>query len=167
MNNTSGEKGMQHYRQVQDRRRQLTHPWFNLHGLRGRRQNHRREIDKQNPAMALDWHHPHLLFVTLATLVLCFADAHNTMQLIWKGAVEINHFMDLLIREDSALFMAVKMALTGISLVILVSYHHVTLFNLIRIRHVIYSIFAMYVGLIGYEIYIWPGTDTVFIFLPI
>ncbi len=157
---------MSQQRYETDRRQKLAHPWLNMHSLRGRRRHHRREGDSGHPALPLDWHQPHLLFITLAILVLCFADAHNTLQLLRKGAVEINHFMNILIREGEGLFMTVKLALTAVCLIILVSYHHITLFNLIRIRHVIYSIFAMYAGLIGYELAIWPGKEIPFILIP-
>jgi len=149
-----------------ERRIKQAHPWFNTHALRGRRQSHRREIDANNPNLPLDWHHPHLLYITVATLFLCFADAHNTLQLLWNGALEANIAMDVLIHKSAGLFMMVKLGLTAVGLVILVSYHHLTIFNFIRIRHVIYSIFGMYVGLIAYELAIWPGAGVPFILLP-
>jgi len=149
-----------------DRRQTQTHPWLNIHSLRGRRRQHRRESDSYNPALASDWHQPHLLFITLATLLLCFADAHNTLQLLWEGAVEMNGFMDSLISKSAVLFMAVKLSLTAICLIVLVSYHHFTIFNRIRIRHLLYSVFSIYVGLIAYEMAIWPGAGIPLILIP-
>lgn len=150
-----------------DRRQKLAHPWFNIHCLSGRRRRHRRTADANNPLLALDWHQPHLLYITLAILFLCFADAHNTLQLLLDGAIEANLFMDTLIRKSETLFMAVKLGLTAVCMVILVSYHHFTLLNRIRVRHVIYSIFGMYMGLIGYELAIWPGSGVPFILIPV
>jgi small basic protein len=149
-----------------DRRQTHAHPLLNIHGLRGRRRQHRRGSDTSNPALNLDWHHPHLLYITLATLFLCFADAHNTLQLLWDGAVEVNGFMDMLIRKSATLFIGVKLGLTAICLVILVSHHHVTLLNRIRVRHLIYSVFSIYVVLIGYELSIWPGHGVPMILIP-
>jgi len=149
-----------------DRRQTQTHPWLNIHCLRGRRRRHRRENDSYNPVLVLDWHHPHLLYITLATLFLCFADAHNTLQLMWEGALETNGFMDLLIHKSALLFIAVKLSLTAVCLIVLVSYHHFTMLNRIRVRYVIYSIFSMYVVLIGYELAIWPGHGIPFILIP-
>ncbi len=157
---------MQQQREGTDRRQKQAHPWFNIHCLLGRRRSHRRENDSDNTALPLDWHHPHLLYITLATLFLCVADAHNTLQLLLDGAMEVNLFMDTLIHKSAALFLAVKLGLTAVGLVILVGYHHIMLLNRIRIRHVIYSIFGMYVGLIGYELAIWPGAGVPFIFIP-
>ena len=149
-----------------DRRQTQAHPWLNIHCLRGRRRWYRREGDLCNPALLLDWHHPHLLYITLATLFLCFADAHNTLQLLWEGALETNFLMDKLIQKSTTLFLMVKLGMTAVCLVILVSYHHFTLLNRFRVRYIIYSIFGLYVGLIGYELAIWPGAGIPFILLP-
>jgi len=149
-----------------ERRQTQAHPWFNIHCLRGRRRQHRRESDSFNPALILDWHHPHLLFITLATFFLCIADAHNTLQLIMDGAVEVNGFMDMLIRKSATLFIGVKLGLTAVCLIVLVSYHHFTLLNRVRVRHLLYSIFSIYVVLIGYELAIWPGDGIPLILIP-
>jgi hypothetical protein len=157
---------MSQQRYLADRRQTQAHPWFNVHCLRGRRRHYRRGSDLYNPALLLDWHHPHLLYITLATLFLCFADAHNTLQLLWEGAMEVNFLMDRLIQKSASLFMAVKLGMTAVCLVILVSYHHFTLLKRIRVRYLIYSIFGLYVGLIGYELAIWPGAGIPFILIP-
>lgn len=120
-----------------------------------------------NPSLALDWHHPHLLFITLATLFLCFADAHNTLQLLAEGATEVNLFMDSLLHKSISLFMGVKMGMTAACLVLLVSYHQCVLLKRFRVRHMIYSVLGLYVGLIAYQLAIWPGTGIPFILLPI
>jgi hypothetical protein len=151
---------------VADRRRRLSHPWLNLHSLRGRRRRHRREADGANPDLPLDWHQPHLLFITLAILLLCGADAHNTLQLLLWGAREINLLMALLIEEDPRLFLAVKLAMTGTCLIVLVAYQHFVVFNRLRIRHVLYSIFGLYLGLIAYELAIWPGRHLAIFVIP-
>jgi hypothetical protein len=161
-----GMLGMTLERHGMERRQKRVHPWLNIHSLSGRRRQHRREADMNNPALHLDWHQPHLLYITLAILFLCFADANNTLQLLWDGALEVNPIMDTLIRKSATLFIAVKLGLTAVCMIILVSYHHFTLLNRIRIRHVIYSIFGMYMGLIGYELAIWPGTGVPFLLIP-
>jgi hypothetical protein len=80
--------------------------------------------------------------------------------------MEVNFLMDTLIQKSATLFMAVKLGMTAVCLVILVSYHHFTLLNRIRVRYLIYSIFGLYVGLIGYELAIWPGAGIPFILIP-
>jgi len=149
-----------------ERRQTQAHPWLNIHCLRGRRRQYRRASDSYDPALILDWHHPHLLLVTLATFFLCIADAHNTLQLIMDGAVEVNGFMDMLIQKSAALFIGVKLGLTAVCLIVLVSYHHLTLLNRVRVRHLLYSVFSIYVVLIGYELAIWPGQGIPLILIP-
>jgi hypothetical protein len=149
-----------------DRRQIQGHPWLNIHSLRGRRRAHRRESDLYNPVLALDWHHSHLLYITLATLFLCFADAHNTLQLLLDGAVEVNGFMNTLIHKSVVLFIWVKLGLTAVCLIILVSYHHFTLLKRIRVRYLLYSVFSLYIGLIGYELAIWPGHGVPLVLIP-
>ena len=149
-----------------DRRQTMAHPWLNIHCLRGRRRQHRRESDTYNPSLVLDWHQSHLLYITLATLFLCFADAHNTLQLLMDGAIEMNGVMDSLINKSATLFMGVKLGLTAICLIVLVSYHHFTVLNRIQVRHVLYTVFTIYVGLISYELAIWPGQGIPFILIP-
>lgn len=155
---------MQHeHRHNIDRRRQ-TSPFASLHALRGRRRRFRRAADAMNPELALDWHQPHLFGLTLGILVLCLADAHNTLQLLNYGAEELNIVMDYLIRQSVSAFVQVKLGLTALCLVVLVAHQHVALFALVRIRHVLYTIFALYVALIGYQIAIWPGDGEPFLF---
>ena len=93
------EMSLQRYEQ--ERRQKRAHPWLNIHCLRGRRRQHRRVADMHNPALSLDWHQSHFLYITLATLFLSFADAHNTLQLLWKGALEANLLMDFLIHKST------------------------------------------------------------------
>ena len=158
---------MSQQRYATDRRKKQAHPWRNIHCLRGRRRRHRRLSDTANPYLTLDWHHPHLLYITLTILFLCFADAHNTLQLLAEGATEVNLFMDRLIHSSITLFMTVKMGMTAVCLVLLVSYHQCVLLKRFRVRHMIYSVLGLYVGLIAYQLAIWPGTGIPFILLPI
>src|SRR3569833_1784019 len=149
-----------------DRRKKQSSP-FSLPGLRGRRRQFRRESDRSNPQLTLDWHGPRLLVLSLARMVLCLADAHNTLQLLRLGAQEAKLLMDFLIRRDIHSFVQIKLGLTALCLVVLVANQHVSLFVRIKIRHGLYTIFACYVALVGYEILIWPGAGIPLIFLPV
>jgi hypothetical protein len=158
---------MSQQRHSQDRRQKQTHPWLNIHGLSGRRRNHRRASDAGNPSFPLDWHDSHLLYITLATLFLCFADAHNTLQLIWDGALETNPLMDAIIHKSVTMFIEVKLGVTAACLLILVSHHRFMALSRIPTRYFIYMAFGFYVGLIGYEIAIWPGPGIPFLLIPV
>ncbi len=151
--------------QFSDRRRRRTSPLFNLHALRGRRRRLRRAADLASPHLALDWHAPQLLALTIGIMLLCLADAHNTLQLIRHGAEEMNIVMDYLIRRSTHWFVQVKLALTALGLVILVAYQHVAVFRNVRVRHLLYSILAFYVALVAYEVAIWPGPTVPLVFI--
>ncbi|HHM06194.1 MAG TPA: hypothetical protein ENJ19_10700 [Gammaproteobacteria bacterium] len=153
-------------RQSIDRRQRQHHPLLCIHALRGRRRHCRRTDDERRHPQALDWYHPKLLAMVLLTLLLCLADAHNTIQLLGDGAQEMNAFMDYLIHRDAGLFILTKLGITAAALIVLVSYHHLVLFNLFKVRHVIYSIFAMYVALVAYELSIWPGEGVPLVLIP-
>src|SRR3569832_2620237 len=71
-----------------DRRKNQSSP-FSLPCLRGRRRLFRRESDRSNPQLTLDWHVPRLLVLTLAIMVLCLADAHNLLFLLWFGVLVV------------------------------------------------------------------------------
>lgn len=150
-----------------ERRRRHASPFVSLHGLRGRRRRFRRAEDKLNPDLALDWHAPQLLGIVLGIMLLCLADAHNTLQLMQLGARELNLLMDYLIRQGVAPFVQVKLGLTALCLMLLVAHQHVALFKRFKVRHLLYIVFAFYTILIGYELMIWPGPGIPFIFIPV
>src|SRR3569832_1639180 len=89
-----------------DRRKKQSSP-FSLPGLRGRRRQFRRESDRSNPQLTLDWHGPRLLVLTLAIMVLCLADAHNTLQLMRLGAHESILLMFYFILVDMQSFVVI------------------------------------------------------------
>src|SRR3569833_1296021 len=83
------------------------------------------------------------------------------------GAQEAKLLMDYLIRRDIHSFVQIKLGLTALSLEVLVAYQHVSLFDRIKIRHVLYTFFAFYVALVGNEILNWRGAGIPLIFLPV
>src|SRR3569623_10995 len=153
-------KTMAEQRRVQsaDRRRPSS-PFSSLHGLRGRRRSFRRDADRVNPRVSLDWHAPQLLVLTIGIMLLCLADAHNTLQLIKAGAEEMNLVMEYLLSRGTLPFVWVKLGLTALSLVVLVAYQHVTVVGPFRVRHVLYSILLLYLALVSYELILWSGAE--------
>ncbi len=153
----------QQYPPRTDRRRPQSHSLLHVHGMRGRRRRYRRRQDQVDTRLSLDWHPPHLLCLTLGIMLLCVADAHNTLQLLQLGAKEMNSLMDYLIRRDIDLFVTVKLGVTAACLVVLVGCQHLSLSKRLKIRHVIYSVFVLYAALISYEVAIWPGQGMAFL----
>ncbi len=103
----------------------------------------------------VDWHQPQLLYMTLAILLLCTADAILTLNLLALGAREVNVFMARLINHDVYVFSATKMALTGVGLVFLVLHANFKLFHVIEVRKLLKAFLVFYIGLIAYEIYLY------------
>ena len=103
----------------------------------------------------VDWHQPYLLYMTLAILLLCTADAILTLNLLTLGAHEVNYFMARLINHDVYVFAATKMALTGAGLVFLVTHANFRLFRVIEVRKLLKVFLVFYTALIVYEIYLY------------
>jgi hypothetical protein len=115
-----------------------------------RRRNSRRHLDEVNSYT--DWYGPWPLVATLLITILCCVDAFLTLILLDKGAVELNLLMDILIQTDTQLFTIVKVAVTGLALVILVLHFNFRVYRVIAVRYLIYAIVPMYMLLIAHEI---------------
>lgn len=115
-----------------------------------RRRSHRRDNDHVNSY--IDWygHWPFAATVTIA--LLCFADAFLTIVLMSHGAIELNIFMDWLLQRDVHTFAVVKMAMTGIALVVLVMHFNFRIYRFIAVRFLIYALVPLYSLLILHEI---------------
>lgn len=100
-----------------------------------------------------DWFHPQWLGLVIGILLLCFVDAILTLTLISHGASEANPLMEPLVRGWGHGFAYWKMGLTAMGVT--------TLTVLARLRFwgralgtVLYAIFAGYVVLVGYELFL-------------
>ncbi len=136
-------------RSRRDRRRQIRP--FSMPGLCGRRRRLRRAGDRIGREEGLDAYPPTLMFTTIAILLLCALDAHNTLIILELGGREINPLMDFLIQTDHHLFIAGKFALTGFGVLLFVGYHHVSLWRQIKVRYILYGLLALYLLLIAYQ----------------
>lgn len=132
-----------------DRRKRST--WSILYGsFAPRRRNPRRDEDRNR--FVADWHHSNLLYISIAILLLSAADAYLTMRLLHQGAKELNWFMAQLIHASPHQFVAHKMALTGLGVIVLVTRRHARLFGLIPVEGVLYALLVTYAALICYEL---------------
>lgn len=135
-------------RRIQPDRRRPTARWL-LHGLRAaRRTRLRRATDRGY----VDRFEPALFWCALAIVVLCSVDAAWTLELLQRGARELNPLMDLLIRMDVRWFVNVKLGLTVAGVLVLALHKDFRLFRSVRARHLLYGVLAVYVALIGYEV---------------
>ena len=102
---------------------------------------------------ALDWHSAHLLAVSLGILILSVADAFMTLRLISEGAVEVNPLMALFVEHgEIAMFAALKMAMTGVSVMLMVFLARHRFMRMVRVEVILYGILVAYMVLIGHEL---------------
>lgn len=118
--------------------------------FKSRRRHARRDDDRINTY--LDWHGHLPLLATVVIILLCFADAFLTTVLLSKGAVEVNILMDWLIQKDLQTFTIVKMAVTGVALIVLVMHYNFLIYRYIAVRYVMYALIPLYSLLILHEL---------------
>ena len=133
----------------QDRRR------FSLQALFGafftlRRRRSRRKDDQTNAY--IDWYEPWPLAASVVIILLSSLDAFLTLILLNHGAVELNLLMDWLIKMDIRTFAAVKLAVTGLALVILVLHFNFHIYRMLPVRYIMYALMPLYALLIAHEI---------------
>jgi hypothetical protein len=129
-------------------RRRVTLRSFLKGGITPRRRGGRRADEQHLP---IDWHEPYLLFLALMILLLSVADAFLTITLIMGGAQEANPLLAFVLHEHPDLFAALKMALTGAGVLVLVAVARARLFRVMRAGFVLQAVFVAYVALIAYE----------------
>ncbi len=117
--------------------------------IRSRRRDTRR--GNEDAPMYTDWHHPWLFFLATGTMLLSCMDAFFTLQLLDRGAIEINPVMAALIGQGTLAFAATKMLLTGLGILILVFLSQTRMFNLMRTGLVLTVFFTFYACLVCYE----------------
>jgi hypothetical protein len=133
-----------------DRRQRLW--WSLLYGsFNPRRRRPSRRLDESR-FQSLDWHAAHLLAVSLGILILNVADAFLTIALISGGAIEVNPVMAVFVSGSVVVFVTLKMAVTGTSVVLMVFLARYRFMRLVRVDFVLYVIFVAYVALIVYEL---------------
>ena len=100
----------------------------------------------------LDWHSSHLLAVAIGILLLSVVDAFLTLALLQGGAYEVNPIMALWVDRDVAVFAALKMGLTSVSIVFMVFLARYRFMRLLPVGWVLYGVLIAYASLIGYEV---------------
>lgn len=120
--------------------------------MRGAVTPRRRSSRRGDEASALvDWHEPHLLFLSLSILLLSVADAFLTLALLTHGATEVNPLLAVVLADYPQAFALVKLALTGLGVIVLVALARAKIFRIIRVSTIIHWCLLAYVALIAYE----------------
>jgi hypothetical protein len=139
-----------------ERRRRLW--WSICYGsFNPRRRTPPRRLDDSS-FHSLDWHSAHLLAVAISILLLSVTDAFLTLLLLQGGsAAEVNPIMAALLYRSVAVFAALKMAVTSVSLILMVILARYRFMRLLRVEWVLYGVLVAYMSLIGYEVWMLKG----------
>lgn len=138
-------------RQLPDRRtRQVSLINLRHVGLKPRRQQARRDADVAGGYV--DRYHARLWASALGITVCCCLDAFFTLTLLQMGATELNALMAVLIETDIRKFVTFKVALTSLSVILLVIHCNFRLANRLRVEHLLHLAFLAYAVLVGYEL---------------
>ena len=127
----------------------------------------RRVATTESRYHSVDWHGAHLLAVSIGILILSVADAVLTLTLMSYGAVEINPVMAVLVDGSPAVFAALKIAMTGISVMMMVFLARYRFMRVVRVELILYGVLAGYMILIGHELRMLqqhPGSAPLLIF---
>jgi len=117
--------------------------------FRSRRRAPRR-ADEVEPLFT-DYHHPWLFFLATGIMLMSCVDAFFTLQLLDRGAIEINPVMALVIGKSTATFAVTKLLLTSIAILTLVFLARAMFMQRIRAGLFLTFFFSVYAVLICYE----------------
>jgi len=135
-------------RRLPDRRRRVL--WSVVYGSFNARRRRPPRRETESRYHSLDWHDAHLLAVSIGILIMSVADAVLTLTLMSYGAVEINPVMAVLVGSP-AVFTALKIAMTGISVMMMVFLARYRFMRAVRVELILYGVLAAYMILIGHE----------------
>ena len=102
-----------------------------------------------------DWHEPRILYLALGILLLSCTDALFTLNLINAGADEANPMMASMLEIGIEAFVAAKITVTSLSVIVLVIAARRTFVGPLNVEHVLQTVFTGYLMLICYEIYMF------------
>lgn len=129
-------------------------PFFSLYslGLIGQRRQARRAEDELVYTDHYEWP-----VVMLAVGIVCLSamDAAFTLRLINGGAVELNAVMAVLIETNVTRFVAFKLGLTALSVLLLILHKNVKLRFGFKVYRVAQATFVMYLLLMAWEFYLF------------
>lgn len=117
--------------------------------LRSRRRDTRR-VSEAEPLFT-DYHHPWLFFMATGIMLMNCFDAFFTLQLLDRGAMEVNPIMAAVIGESTSTFAVTKMLLTSVAILVLVFLARAMFMNRIRTGLFLTFFFSCYAVLICYE----------------
>ena len=137
-----------------DSERRTSSVWsFTYGSFRPRRRLGRRDGDHER--IFLDWHEPRVLYLVLAIVLMCCADALFTLNLMAIGAEEMNVLMGALIALDVERFLAIKIGVTCASVVLLAIAARRQFLGMVPVIRVLQLFCAGYAVLILWELWMF------------
>jgi hypothetical protein len=115
-----------------------------------RRRGPRRGTDR-HPVMT-DWYEAHWLAVAVTILILSCVDALLTLELVSRGAEEINPLMAPLVQGSGHGFAFWKLGLTSLGVVVLTMLARLRILGGIAVGSILYLVLFGFLVLIGYEV---------------
>ncbi len=102
----------------------------------------------------VDLYEPRLLIVATLIMLLSVSDAFFTLQLIARGAIELNLFMQLLLVSNTFDFIFYKVLLTALSTLFLVIHHNFLVLGLFKTEKILYALLFAYSALTLWEVFL-------------
>ena len=150
-------------RQRSDRRAKPSLFYFSFKSLHGRRHGPRRVMDayhRGRPGYFVDVYQRELGLLGLLLVSLSCLDAFMTLRLLSMGAIELNPVMDSLIQDNINMFISLKVALTALSLLLLVRYVNFKIIGGIKVINILRTAVAAYAILFAYEIVLFATINS-------
>ncbi|MCP4407655.1 MAG: hypothetical protein GY807_07815, partial [Gammaproteobacteria bacterium] len=119
-----------------DRRTQTLWAHINTNQNFRKRCSIRREANRHNTY--LDRYKPLFVYITLGVLLLSCVDATFTLALLQRGSVELNPLMAWLIDINPHLFVAVKLSITGLGVLLLLAHTQFRVFRSLKVVYLLY-----------------------------
>jgi len=138
-------------RRLQSNRRHFSWLTVFFGFVRSRRRSVRR-LGEVEPVFT-DYHPPWLFFMATGIILLSSLDAFFTLQLLARGAIEINPVMAAAIDMGASTFAVTKMLLTSVAVLALVYLSRAMFMKRIRTGLFLSFFFSCYVVLVCYEIF--------------
>jgi hypothetical protein len=121
-----------------------------LYGFFRSRRRAPRRANEVEPLFT-DYHHPWLFFLATGIMLMSCVDAFFTLQLLDRGAIEINPVMALVIGKSATTFAVTKLLLTSIAIFTLVFVARAMFMQRIRAGLFLTFFFSVYAILVCYE----------------
>jgi len=140
-------------RQGEKDRRRLSFKSFFSSFNKGRRTNARRKSELEQ-GYYTDRYEKWAGWSAIAIVLLSTLDGFFTLKILEKGGTEVNPIMQALLEYDTQVFLISKLVITVTCVLFCLVHINFNMFRILSMKIMIKSILAIYLALIGYEIFL-------------